>query len=82
MNELRARATMYITIEENTKAARRTKMPMMTSIPKRKRLNKFNYYTSLNANRNVVIQEAYNLELVRMSQPMQTSPSANHSKRC
>ena len=81
MDELRPRAT-NITIEENTEAVRRTETPMITTALKRKRIGRFDSYTPLNASRDVVIQEAYNLELVRLLQPMESPPSIDPTKRC
>lgn len=82
MNKLRARATKYIIIVENTQVVKRLEIPLKTYAPKRKRLDSFDSYTPLNVNRDIVIQEAYNLEHVHLPQPMQTSPSTDHTKIC
>jgi len=49
IDELRARATKYVTIEENTEEARSIETSMVTSAPKRKRVGRFDSYTPLNA---------------------------------
>jgi len=81
MDELRARAAKYITIKENAKASNRAEAPSVPTGVKRKKVGRYDAYTPLNANRDAIIQEAYNLELVRLAQPLQSLPNANPTKR-
>lgn len=64
MDVLWARATKYNIIEENTEAARRIEVPVITSRLKRKRVGRYDTYTPLNASRDIVIQEAYGVGLL------------------
>ena len=58
----------------------RSDTPIVASTPKRRRIGRFDSYTPLNASRDAITQEACNLELVYLPQPMQTPPSINHTK--
>jgi len=70
MDELRARATKYIAIEENAEASKKLRHQAPQRGVKRKRMDRYDVYTSLNASRDAIIQEAYNFELVRLPQPV------------
>jgi len=82
MNELRARAAKYIAIKENAKASKRAEAPSTLTRAKRKRVSRYDAYTPLNASRDTIIQEAYNLELVCLPQPFQSPPNVDPTKRC
>jgi len=45
-------------------------------------MGRYDAYTPLNASRDAIIQEAYNLELVLLPQPLQSPLNADPTKRC
>jgi len=73
MDNLRDKATRYISIEENVEARKRKFQPHVAGggfrFPKRIRLGRYDHYTPLNVTREVVLQKACNSELVQLSHP-------------
>jgi len=68
MDALCAQASRYISMEENA-GARKMKVsliptPFVALSARKKRMGKFKAYAPLNASRNVILQEACNLELI------------------
>jgi len=86
MDSLRARSSRYMSIEENAEARKRKSQPQAPgeSIrhPKRIRSGKYDRYTPLNTTRDTVLQEACNLELIRLPRPGRPQPGADPTLRC
>ena len=72
MNGLRAKATRYMSIEENVEARKRKSQPHVAGrsrFPKRSQPEWYNHYTALNATKKTVLQETCNLKLIQLSRP-------------
>jgi len=75
-----------MSIEENAEAKKRKSQPQFAGesprYQKRVRPGKYDCYTPLNATRETVLQEACNLELIRLPRPGRPQPGADPTLRC
>ena len=86
MDKLWAKATRYISIEENADARKRKFQPHTTGensrFQKKLRLGRYDCYTPLNATREAMLQKACNFELIHLPLPGRPQPGVDSILRC
>lgn len=84
MDDLKKRATKYITIKENM--FKKLHSPTLGKVNKWNSIERvatqYSHHTSLNVSRDVIHQDMCNLELIRLPKPWPPHPFANLLKCC